>query len=764
MKHLSRKFVPLLGLAMLLTGCGETSSVTPTSSTSSTATSSTTTTSSSTTSTTTSSAKESSSVVTKKVTKIEVTTAPNKTSYYVGETFDATGMVVTATYDDKSSEAVTGYTIDKTGALTLEDKAVTITYEGKTATVAISVEVKYDVKIDALGQYKVEAENMDLSKAILRSDFAAAGRGFIENGAGASGGANVCGYTVGSVFEISIYVGEATDLYVTAIMSDTDTDYALKDAMSFYMDDTAMTPNDVQFTYAGGTSYWEWKDVVFGTVSLEKGAHTFKITCLEHRPNLDCFGFEAIKYGDDAKEKVLTGIEVTSLPDKTTYTAGETFDPTGMVVTASYSTYETEVITDYTIDKTEALTADDEEVTITYQGFTAKVKITVGKSYQLKLKSIGDHYFEAEDFDTSKFVGRSDMASMIESSGYTVSSPDSHNGKSIERYDNGSVMSLEFYANEDVTSDIIITASNYEEIDFNASVEVKLDDTVLTTDNPIFGHRYGTDFYNWMDATVAAKAITKGEHTLTITMTSAHPNLDCINFHVSKYADEVEVVTLDSISVTTNPTKMTYYVGETFDPTGMVVSANYSNGKKVAVMDYTIDKTGALTADDTTITITYQNLTTTLTITVKTADLVVNAADTYRLEAENLDKTNIVSDGANMNESNGFSSNNTSLGHIANGYFEIRMALNSAYNLKVNGAFSKYESVSLSDYVEVFIDGTAITYTDITLGRAEDGSNDWFNWKNAEFDCGALTAGDHVFKVNFKTGCNMDYLDFVFTA
>jgi hypothetical protein len=117
-----------------------------------------------------------------------------------------------------------------------------------------------------------------------------------------------------------------------------------------------------------------------------------------------------------------------------------------------------------------------------------------------------------------------------------------------------------------------------------------------------------------------------------------------------------------------------------------------------------------------------------------------------------------------MNESNGFSSNNTSLGHIANGYFEIRMALNSAYNLKVNGAFSKYESVSLSDYVEVFIDGTAITYTDITLGRAEDGSNDWFNWKKAEFDCGALTSGEHVFKINFKTGCNMDYLDFVFTA
>ena len=698
------------------------------------------------------------------LTKIEITTQPTKTSYYVGETFDPTGMVVTATYEDDSTEVVNNYTYDKTEPLTLEDTLVTINFGGMTATLSITVEVKYDVKINALGSYRMEAENLDTSKAFLREDFIAAGRTFVENGAGASNGANICGYNPGSVFEISIYCEEATDLFVSAIMSDTDTNYALKDSMTFLMDDVSMTPNDVQFTYAGGTSYWEWKSVEFGTISLAKGAHTFRITSIDHRPNLDCFDFEAIKYGDQEKEKVLTGIEITAAPTKTTYTVGETFDPTGMEITATYSNHHTEVITDYTIDKTEPLTISDEEVTISYQGFTATVKITVGKAYQLKLTSLGDHYFEAEDFDTSKFVARGDMASMIQASGYTVSAADAHNGKSIERYDNGSVMSLEFYAVEDIKTDIILRASNYDEIDFNATVEVKLDDTVLTTDNPSFGHRYNGDWYNWMDATVANQEITKGEHTLTITMISAHPNLDCLNFHVSKYAEEEEVVTLDSISVEKNPTKMSYYVGETFDPTGMEVVANYSNGKKVAVSDYTIDKTGALTAEDKTITISYQNLTTTLTINVKEIDLVVNTADTYRLEAENLDKSNLTSDGTSMNESNGLSSNGASLGHVANGYFEIRMDVKEDYNLKVIGAFSKYESVSLSDYVEFFMDDQAINFTDITLGRAEDGSNDWFNWKEVELDCGDLTSGTHVFKVNFKSGCNMDYLDFVFSS
>ncbi|MCL2678529.1 MAG: bacterial Ig-like domain-containing protein, partial [Clostridiales bacterium] len=39
----------------------------------------------------------------------------------------------------------------------------------------------------------------------------------------------------------------------------------------------------------------------------------------------------------EAVPVVLTGIEITSLPEKTTYTEGETFDLTGLVVTAVYS-------------------------------------------------------------------------------------------------------------------------------------------------------------------------------------------------------------------------------------------------------------------------------------------------------------------------------------------------------------------------------------------------------------------------------------------
>ena len=55
---------------------------------------------------------------TKNVSSIAITTAPTKTNYIVGETFDATGMVVTATMASGSTEAVTGDVTYSGSALT----------------------------------------------------------------------------------------------------------------------------------------------------------------------------------------------------------------------------------------------------------------------------------------------------------------------------------------------------------------------------------------------------------------------------------------------------------------------------------------------------------------------------------------------------------------------------------------------------------------------------------------------------------------------
>jgi len=78
-----------------------------------------------------------------KLTGIAVTTPPNTLTYTVGQTFDKTGMVVTATYSDESTKPVTNYKFSPSGALKDSDKTVTISYsEGlatKTTEIAILI-------------------------------------------------------------------------------------------------------------------------------------------------------------------------------------------------------------------------------------------------------------------------------------------------------------------------------------------------------------------------------------------------------------------------------------------------------------------------------------------------------------------------------------------------------------------------------------------------------------------------------------------------
>ncbi len=62
----------------------------------------------------------------------------------------------------------------------------------------------------------------------------------------------------------------------------------------------------------------------------------------------------------------LTGITITTPPAKTTYTSGETFDPAGMVVEATYSNGATLQATGYAYSPSTALTDGTTKVTIVY--------------------------------------------------------------------------------------------------------------------------------------------------------------------------------------------------------------------------------------------------------------------------------------------------------------------------------------------------------------------------------------------------------------
>ena len=70
---------------------------------------------------------------------IAVTTQPTKTTYTYGESFDKAGMVITATYASSATKDVTGEVQISPAELTVTTTELTITYQGKTVTQAITV-------------------------------------------------------------------------------------------------------------------------------------------------------------------------------------------------------------------------------------------------------------------------------------------------------------------------------------------------------------------------------------------------------------------------------------------------------------------------------------------------------------------------------------------------------------------------------------------------------------------------------------------------
>ena len=122
-----------------------------------------------------------------------------------------------------------------------------------------------------------------------------------------------------------------------------------------------------------------------------------------------------IRYGDYSTTQNITvlkneleKIEVTTMPTKIIYYAGDNFNPSGMIVAATYKAGNTSIITDYQIENGNNLSNNQNQVTISYGGKTVNIDITVIpiiiQRIEIERNPNKTTYVEGQNFDSTGMI------------------------------------------------------------------------------------------------------------------------------------------------------------------------------------------------------------------------------------------------------------------------------------------------------------------------------------------------------------------------
>lgn len=323
-------------------------------------------------------------------------------------------------------------------------------------------------------------------------------------------------------------------------------------------------------------------------------------------------------------DKRLDRIELTTNPTKTKYIKGENFDPTGMVITAYYTDGTHQTVTNYELIDNVNLQTDQNVVRLSYTEdlITRTIAIPIRVTNDLiKLDIITPPtkttYVAGEDFDASNMVVQATFedGSLMEVNNYTLA-----NNYNLVK---GQTYVTVQYTHDGITKSVkqTITVTNKVTGIIITVPPTKtlyvpgqtFDSTGMVV-SAIYenGASQAITGYTITDGTIA-----EGQSNVTISYKDPETNKVFTTTQKIKIGSGIE-----SLEITTPPTKTIYAVGSAFDPTGMVVKVHYSKGTSKVITNYTIVNGFSLTAKQTSVKISYielgETVTTTQAITVDT--------------------------------------------------------------------------------------------------------------------------------------------------
>jgi hypothetical protein len=512
---------------------------------------------------------------------IEITTAPVKTEYVVGETFAKAGMIVTAKYDNQTSRVVTSYTWSPAAALALEDKNVIISYTEngvtKTAEQAITV---------------ADVEVKSIAIASLPSKMS---------------------YHLGDTFEPDGLTAKVTYTNGTSKTVDlTDPNLTVEPNGALHVNDTAVKvsyeEDGVKVTSAASTkitiSAAELTEANYAGVDEQLFSNTecyeaegSKITVGTWSSNGNTFNRLRADSADstitfshdfsDLSDKSLAGLRVIMCDTRAgTVIRISTDNKETWTTIAQAGQYTNMIPADY---KHPSATIDGKQATDPPNGNVYYCYYNIGK---YMTEETGRVYiqFSFEDFSEKGWVGPQDV----------------------------------------LGADLMHSIAFYDKLDIGKlSGEVTLTDLTVKT-NPDKTEYYVDDIFDptgltleavWSDGT--ATEITSGytyEPDGSLSLSDSQIVVSYSDNFASKDVIVGITVTerpanLESIAVTVAPDKTTYTEGQTFNTTGMVVTANYDDGTSTEITGYTVLQ-DALSSDMKAITISYNGKETTQEIKV----------------------------------------------------------------------------------------------------------------------------------------------------
>ena len=332
------------------------------------------------------SANNSSATAAKTLTKIELTTAPTKTAYEIGETIDTTGMKVTATFSDGSTADVTSECTTSMGTnpVTASTTAyyVKYVYEKVTKTVKVDVTVtKTEVTVHNIAEmdpvpemkapWKVAAESnanyvliTSYNSTTMLIDGALELTGNMESG--------TFRYTERNdkIGDGMIKYAYINGTYKTADGKMTFTTTDVYKNETAHLDSATVDVAEVKLDGEGNLKGLYFGSMVTGTGSVfgwsKKSADAFTESLATN------YGYEASTcYFEIVKNHAIpsdvnlyhanvTSIEVASSPEKTEYTVGETFIALGLTIKVNYEAGASRTIaTGFETDATTTLAATD---------------------------------------------------------------------------------------------------------------------------------------------------------------------------------------------------------------------------------------------------------------------------------------------------------------------------------------------------------------------------------------------------------------------